>query len=66
VRCDSAAAEGEPGQCTIRVRYRRLATGWFDLLWMSVAELGELAAPAGWQIAEVLPGPVFAVALGRV
>jgi SAM-dependent methyltransferase len=54
-----------PGQCTIRVRYRRLATGWFDLLWMSITELGELVAPAGWRIAEVLPGPVFGAVLAR-
>jgi len=53
------------GQVTIRVRYRRLATGWFDLLWLSLAELGELAGPAGWQIAEVLPGPVFGAVLAR-
>lgn len=36
-----------PGQVRIRIRYQRLATNWFDLLWMSPTELDEIAAAAG-------------------
>jgi hypothetical protein len=39
-----------PGQVTIRIRYQRLATGWFDLLWMSLTELDQIAAAAGWRV----------------
>ena len=27
-----------PGQVTIRLRYQRLASAWFGLLWMSLTE----------------------------
>ena len=55
-----------PGQVTIRVRYWRLATSWFDLLWMSLPELGQLAGQAGWQIAEAAPGPIYSAVLTRI
>jgi SAM-dependent methyltransferase len=57
-----------PGHATIRVRYRRLATDWFDWLIPSPGELEELARPAGWQITDLRrgPGPQYAVVLGRV
>jgi SAM-dependent methyltransferase len=54
-----------PGELTIRVRYRQLATGWFDLLWMSPAELTEVAGQAGWTVADLLPGVTYAVVLSR-
>lgn len=54
-----------PGQVTIRVRYQRLATGWFDLLWMSLNELGEIAAPAGWRVTSALPGAEYRAVLAR-
>jgi SAM-dependent methyltransferase len=54
-----------PGQVTIRTRYQRLASGWFDLLWMSPDELEELAAGCGWQVGEILPGAMFGVTLTR-
>jgi SAM-dependent methyltransferase len=45
----------EPGQLagelTIRVRHRDLATEWFGYLLCSPAELGQLAGPAGWELA---------------
>jgi SAM-dependent methyltransferase len=53
------------GQITIRVRYHRLATDWFDWLAMSPSELAGLAGPAGWEITDLLPGPLFAVVLTR-
>lgn len=37
-----------PGQVTIRLRYRTLATPWFDLLTVSRAEMTEVAEGAGW------------------
>jgi SAM-dependent methyltransferase len=42
------------GQIRIRVRYRDLATPWFDYLMVSPDELAALAEPAGWRIARVL------------
>ncbi len=45
-----------PGQVTIRIRYGERVTPWFDLLNVSAAELGQLAAGAGWRLAEVVEG----------
>lgn len=42
------------GQIRIRVRYRELATAWFDYLMVSPDELRELAEPAGWTVARIL------------
>ncbi|HTU72692.1 MAG TPA: methyltransferase domain-containing protein [Trebonia sp.] len=57
-----------PGHATIRVRYQRLATSWFDWLIPSPGELEDLARPAGWQITDLRrgPGPHYAVVLGRL
>jgi SAM-dependent methyltransferase len=54
-----------PGQLTLRVRYQRLATSWFDWLAMSPDELAGLAGPAGWRIADQRHGGVYAVVLAR-
>ncbi len=53
------------GHLTIRVRYQRLATDWFDWLAMSAAELAEIAGAAGWAVAELRPGGVYAAVLTR-
>ena len=52
-----------PGQVTIRIRYRNLATPYYDLLNVSAAELGELAAETRWRMEMVRQdGPdVYAV-----
>jgi SAM-dependent methyltransferase len=42
------------GQIRIRVRYRELATPWFDYLMVSRDELRQLAEPAGWTLARTL------------
>jgi SAM-dependent methyltransferase len=57
-----------PGHATIRVRYQRLATSWFDWLIPSPGELEDLARPVGWQIADLRrgPGAQYAVILGRI
>jgi SAM-dependent methyltransferase len=57
-----------PGHATIRARYQRLATAWFDWLIPSPGELEDLARPAGWQITDLRrgPGPRYAVVLGRI
>jgi SAM-dependent methyltransferase len=39
-----------PGQLTIRVRHRRHATDWFDLLFTSVAELEEVLERTPWTL----------------
>jgi SAM-dependent methyltransferase len=53
------------GQVRLRTRYRAWATGWFDVLWLSVPELTGLAGSAGWRVTDVLPGPLYAAALTR-
>jgi hypothetical protein len=45
-----------PGQVTIRLRYRGLATPWFELLNLSARELEDLVAEAGWQLAYLVEG----------
>ncbi len=54
-----------PGHLTIRVRYQRLATDWFDYLLMSPAELADMAGAAGWRIADLRPGALYAALLER-
>jgi SAM-dependent methyltransferase len=41
------------GQLRLRLRYRELATDWFDHLVCSPQELAELVAGSGWQIADI-------------
>ncbi|HUN36473.1 MAG TPA: methyltransferase domain-containing protein [Trebonia sp.] len=57
-----------PGHATIRVRYQRLATDWFDWLIPSPGELEDLARPAGWQITDLHrgPGPQYVAVLRRI
>jgi SAM-dependent methyltransferase len=43
-----------PGQRRLRVRYRNLATPWFDWLTVSVKEMEEIAERAGWRVSTVL------------
>jgi hypothetical protein len=45
-----------PGHVTIRLRYRDSATPWFELLNVSARELEELAAEAGWHLADLVEG----------
>lgn len=61
----NVAAGRMAGQVRLRTRYRRLTTDWFDLLWMSMAELAALARRSGWQITDSTPGPSYAVVLER-
>jgi SAM-dependent methyltransferase len=41
------------GQLRLRLRYRELATEWFDYLVCSPDELAELVAPTGWLLTDV-------------
>lgn len=43
-----------PGHLRIRIRYRELATPWFDYLFVSTAELEELLTGTGWRLARIL------------
>ena len=56
-----------PGTERLRVRYQQLASDWFDWLIPAPAELADLARSAGWEIAELRPGPgpLYAVVLRR-
>lgn len=40
-----------PGQQQLRLRWRNLATPWFEYLYLSPAELADLARPHGWELA---------------
>jgi 2-polyprenyl-3-methyl-5-hydroxy-6-metoxy-1,4-benzoquinol methylase len=42
-----------PGQMTIRVRHRDLASPWFDYLLCSPGEVAALLAPTTWELTEV-------------
>lgn len=55
-----------PGQVTLRTRYKRLATEWFDLLWVTLDELSRLSESCGWRVIDTLPGMVYAVVLEMV
>jgi SAM-dependent methyltransferase len=37
-----------PGQLRLRIRYRHMATDWFDWLFLSAAELRRLVRDTGW------------------
>jgi len=43
------------GQIRFRVRYNQYATGYYDYLMVSPAEMREIAAGTGWHVARVLP-----------
>jgi SAM-dependent methyltransferase len=45
-----------PGQLRIRVRYRQLASPWFDYLLVSEEELRTLVAGTGWRVTRLLEG----------
>jgi SAM-dependent methyltransferase len=42
-----------PGHLTVRIRYRELATPWFDYLLCSPPELGDLVRGTRWRIVDV-------------
>lgn len=44
------AAGRMPGQVRLRIRHRRLATPWWELLFCSIGELAELVDGTGWRI----------------
>ncbi|MEN8234971.1 MAG: methyltransferase domain-containing protein [Actinomycetota bacterium] len=53
-----------PGQIRLRVRFQDIAGGWFDYLFVSPAELAELAAAAGWRVEEATePNPSYMAVL---
>ena len=45
-----------PGVVTIRIRYGKRATPWFDLLLVSPAELEQLVEGVGWRLVQVFEG----------
>jgi SAM-dependent methyltransferase len=51
------------GQIRLRIRYRWLATPWFDYLFLSVDEISAIAERAGWSVVGVVAddGPTYAV-----
>jgi SAM-dependent methyltransferase len=54
------------GQLRLRVRYREIASPWFDYLLVSPAELEMLVEGTGWQVHRIIDGtPVYVVVLDR-
>jgi SAM-dependent methyltransferase len=53
------------GQLRLRVRYRHLATPWFDYLFASLDEVRSIVDDAGWSVREVIAdgGPEYGVVL---
>lgn len=45
-----------PGQVRIRVRYRKYVTPWFDYLFVSQEEMGDILGDTGWRIKEAIDG----------
>lgn len=54
-----------PGQIWLRVRYRRLASPWFGLLWLAPKELAEVAAASGWELTAATEGVIYAAELRK-
>jgi SAM-dependent methyltransferase len=56
-----------PGQLRLRVRYKTLATPWFDYLFVSRAEMKRIIAGTGWRIRRFLPpkGPRYVALIER-
>jgi cyclopropane fatty-acyl-phospholipid synthase-like methyltransferase len=56
-----------PGQVRIRVRYRKLATPWWDLLLVSKEEMQELLRDTGWSIQKFVDsnGPSYVAVLRK-
>lgn len=55
------------GQIRIRIRYRQLATPWFDYLFLSRKELEELVDGTGWRLADTIEDepPLYIAVLER-
>ena len=47
------------GEVVLRIRYQDVTTPWFDLLWVSEAELRSLLEPLGWVVAKSWSQPPF-------
>jgi len=56
-----------PGQIRLRIRHRDVAGDWFNYLFPSPEELGELAARSGWRIEDIIePDPSYLAVLRPV
>ena len=55
------------GQIRIRVRYRNLATPYFDYLMVSKDEMRRIACGAGWRVARFIdsPGSIYIAVLEK-
>ena len=54
------------GQLRIRVRYKNLASSWFDYLFLSRPELDDILKGTGWRLARFIPsGPLYCVVLEK-
>ncbi len=44
------------GQLRLRVRFRNVASPWFDYLFVSPAEMADIAKGTGWQVVDLIDG----------
>jgi SAM-dependent methyltransferase len=56
------------GQIRLRIRFRELASPWFDYLFVSRDEMRALAEGTGWRLAETVDsdGPMYVAVLERI
>jgi len=55
-----------PGHIGLRTRFRRLATDWFELLWVSPSDLTQIASRSGWRLTEATEGVIYRAVLEQV
>jgi hypothetical protein len=55
------------GELRLRVRFRELATPWFDYLIVSKEEMAELLEGMGWHVARFIEddGPIYCAVLEK-
>ena len=56
------------GQWRVRIRFRKFATKWFDLLRVSKEEMKDILKDTGWTVKEFIDsgGPAYTAILGKV
>lgn len=53
------------GQVRMRIRYRTLATPWFDYLFLSPEELGQIVNGTGWHLTRLMSGSEYVAVLEK-
>lgn len=53
-RAENRQQRRMPGQLRLRIRFRNVATPWFDYLYASPAELRSIVRGTGWRVSELI------------